>query len=156
MQEAPSISEPMNMPRNERSRMKYIFFGLCVMCVTCLGAISQEAPGTRAPDIGDARARFEQERLRRVKGEPQKTPAPQAPASKTAAPAPKPSTPPKPPADTNEDFIIGPEDVLEITVWREPELMTKAVVRPDGKIGVTLLGDVQASGLTTTQLKAQV
>lgn len=52
-----------------------------------------------------------------------------------------------------EDFVIGPEDVLEITVWREAELATKAVVRPDGKIGVPLLGDVQASGLTTTRLR---
>ena len=55
-----------------------------------------------------------------------------------------------------EDFVIGPEDVLQITVWREPDLGTKAVVRPDGKIGVTLLGDIQASGLTTTQLKDAV
>lgn len=52
-----------------------------------------------------------------------------------------------------EDFIIGPEDVLEIKVWREPDFTTKAVVRPDGKIGMTLVGDIQASGLTTTQLK---
>ena len=52
-----------------------------------------------------------------------------------------------------EDFIIGPEDVLDIRVWREPDLATRATVRPDGKIGVTLLGDVQASGLTTVQLK---
>src|SRR5262249_16252037 len=42
-----------------------------------------------------------------------------------------------------DDFIIGPEDVLQITVWREPDLGTRGVVRPDGKIGVTLLGDVQ-------------
>jgi polysaccharide export outer membrane protein len=54
---------------------------------------------------------------------------------------------------TPEDFTIGAEDVLQITIWREPDLGTKAVVRPDGKIGVTLLGDIQASGLTTTQLR---
>jgi polysaccharide export outer membrane protein len=58
--------------------------------------------------------------------------------------------------NASEDFIIGPEDVLEIKVWREPDLTTKGVVRPDGKIGVTLLGDVQASGLTTTQLKGEI
>jgi len=49
--------------------------------------------------------------------------------------------------------VIGPEDVLEISVWREPDLTMKAVVRPDGKIGVRLLNDVQASGLTTKQLQ---
>jgi len=56
-------------------------------------------------------------------------------------------------ANTPDDFVIGPEDVLEIKVWKEPDLTTKGVVRPDGKLGVTLLGDVQASGLTTVQLK---
>ena len=55
-----------------------------------------------------------------------------------------------------EDFIIGAEDVLEIKVWREPDLTTRAIVRPDGKIGVTLLGDVQASGRTATQLKQAI
>jgi polysaccharide export outer membrane protein len=57
------------------------------------------------------------------------------------------------PVTAPDDFVIGPEDVLQITVWREADLGTKAVVRPDGKIGVTLLGDIQASGQTTTQLK---
>ena len=73
-----------------------------------------------------------------------------------------PGSPPKPPAQTapaagaTEEFVIGPEDVLEIKVWREPDLTTRAVVRPDGKIGMTLLGDVQASGLTANQLKNSV
>jgi polysaccharide export outer membrane protein len=58
------------------------------------------------------------------------------------------------PPKASEDFTIGPEDVLQIAVWHEPELTnSKAVVRPDGKIGVALLGDIQASGLTTEQLK---
>ena len=57
------------------------------------------------------------------------------------------------PASPNEDYVIGPEDLLEINVWREPELTTKTVVRPDGKIGIPLLSEVQASGLTTRQLR---
>lgn len=79
--------------------------------------------------------------------------APQAPLAQGAAVTRAPAQ--AAPAAT-EDFIIGPEDVLEIKVWREPDLTTKAVVRPDGKIGMTLLGDVHASGLTTTQLKQAV
>jgi polysaccharide biosynthesis/export protein len=43
--------------------------------------------------------------------------------------------------------------VLEISVWKEPDLTTKATVRPDGKIGLPLLSDVQASGLATQQLR---
>jgi polysaccharide export outer membrane protein len=59
-------------------------------------------------------------------------------------------------ASVPDEFVIGPEDVLEIKVWREPDLTTRAVVRPDGKIGVTLLGDIQASGLTSTDLKTSI
>src|SRR4051812_36258889 len=53
----------------------------------------------------------------------------------------------------NDEYVIGSEDVIEVSVWREPELTMKAVVRPDGKIGIRLLNDVQASGLTTKQLQ---
>ena len=55
-----------------------------------------------------------------------------------------------------EEFTIGPEDVLSITVWHEPDLTNKATVRPDGKIGIPLLNDIQASGLTPKQLQEQI
>ncbi len=54
------------------------------------------------------------------------------------------------------DFVIGPEDVLSIMVWHEPDLTTKATVRPDGKIGLPLLNDVQASGRTPKQLQEEI
>jgi len=50
------------------------------------------------------------------------------------------------------DFVIGAGDVLQISVWREPELTRKVIVRPDGRIGLSLLGDVEASGLTVPEL----
>jgi polysaccharide biosynthesis/export protein len=52
-----------------------------------------------------------------------------------------------------EDFIIGPGDVLNIFVWKESELSKSVPVRPDGKISLPLVNDVQAGGLTTLQLK---
>jgi polysaccharide export outer membrane protein len=52
-----------------------------------------------------------------------------------------------------EDFVIGPGDVLNISVWKEPELSKTIPVRPDGKISLPLLNDLQASGLTALQLK---
>ena len=55
-----------------------------------------------------------------------------------------------------EDFTIGPEDVLSITVWHEPDLTNRVTVRPDGKIGIPLLNDVQASGLTPKRLQEQI
>jgi polysaccharide biosynthesis/export protein len=55
-----------------------------------------------------------------------------------------------------DDYIIGPEDVLSIAVAHEPDLTNKVTVRPDGKIGVGLLNDVQASGLTPKQLQERI
>jgi polysaccharide export outer membrane protein len=62
-----------------------------------------------------------------------------------------------PKSDTNTilggpDYIIGPEDVLHIAVWKESDLTATLPVRPDGKISLPLLNDVQAAGLTPMQL----
>ena len=54
------------------------------------------------------------------------------------------------------DFVLGPSDVLKITVWRNPELSTDAVVRPDGTVSLPLVGDLQASGRTSIQLKEEI
>jgi polysaccharide biosynthesis/export protein len=50
------------------------------------------------------------------------------------------------------DYIIGADDVLHISVWKEPDLTETLPVRPDGKISLPLLNDVVAAGLTPTQL----
>jgi polysaccharide export outer membrane protein len=56
-----------------------------------------------------------------------------------------------------EDYVIGPRDVLTIFVWREPELSIPRVeVRLDGKISVPLIDDVQAAGRTPLQLKEEL
>ncbi len=49
-------------------------------------------------------------------------------------------------------YIIGADDVLTINVWKENELTRVVPVRPDGKISIPLLNDVQAVGLTPLQL----
>ncbi len=49
-------------------------------------------------------------------------------------------------------YLIGPEDILFIKVWREPDYSLPAMVRPDGKITIPLIGEVQAGGLTPIQL----
>jgi len=49
-------------------------------------------------------------------------------------------------------YLIGPEDVLFIRVWREPDFTLPAAVRPDGKITMPLVGDVQAGDQTPMQL----
>lgn len=50
-------------------------------------------------------------------------------------------------------YIIGVEDELQISVWREPELSTVVVVRPDGRITLPLINDVKAVGLKTEELQ---
>lgn len=59
-------------------------------------------------------------------------------------------------ASVDDKYIIGPADVLEIQVWREPNLSCTAPVRPDGKISLPLLNDVQAAGLSPQELKTKI
>ena len=59
----------------------------------------------------------------------------------------------RPPA---KDFFLGPEDVVEVTVWRNQDLSRTVVVRPDGMISLPLIGDVQASGLTAAQVSERI
>ncbi len=54
---------------------------------------------------------------------------------------------------TQDDYVIGPEDVLAINIWREPEISRTEPVRPDGKISLPLIGDLAASGLSPGKLR---
>ena len=59
-------------------------------------------------------------------------------------------------ADVPGDYVIGAEDVLEVRFWKDADLSREVVVRPDGKIALELLNDVQAAGLTPEELRASV
>ena len=54
------------------------------------------------------------------------------------------------------EYVIGPDDTLHIAVWREADLTASLPVRPDGKISLPLLDDVQAAGLTPKQLAGSI
>lgn len=58
------------------------------------------------------------------------------------------------PASPAGEYVIGPGDVLQIRVWENEELSVAVPVRPDGKVSVPLLDDVQAAGKTALELKA--
>jgi len=60
------------------------------------------------------------------------------------------------PASQDPNYVIGAQDVLDISVWKEAELTRTVPVRPDGKISLPLLNDVQAAGLTPTQLAEKI
>jgi polysaccharide biosynthesis/export protein len=57
---------------------------------------------------------------------------------------------------TPSDYVIGADDVLKISVWKESDLSETLPVRPDGKISMPLLNDIPAAGLTPLQLKDSI
>jgi len=78
-----------------------------------------------------------------------KPPAAQAAAADSNAAAQKAAT-------QDPNYIIGAQDVLDVSVWKEQDVSRVVPVRPDGKISLPLLNDVQAAGLTPSQLAAQI
>jgi polysaccharide export outer membrane protein len=90
---------------------------------------------------------------------------PAAPADPVAAaphvaetPVAVPATPPvirsSSAVDMSKEYLIGPEDVLDVSIWKNcPELCRVVPVRPDGKVSLPLVNDVQAAGLTPMELR---
>jgi polysaccharide export outer membrane protein len=92
---------------------------------------------------------------------PPATPPPQPPTS----PQPVVSTPPKPAGAVSPtpvavtppaDYVIGPDDILSVVVWREKDLSADVVVRPDGRITLPLVNDIEAAGSTPDALRARI
>jgi polysaccharide export outer membrane protein len=61
-----------------------------------------------------------------------------------------------PPDTSSANYLIGPDDVLSVLFWRDEDMSTDVVVRPDGKISLPLVNDIQAGGLTPSQLRDAV
>jgi polysaccharide export outer membrane protein len=94
--------------------------------LACLAVVAFAAAGVLAQDSAPASV-----------PQPEKAAAPEAPKAATGVPA---------------DYTIGADDMLHISVWKEQEMDVSLPVRPDGKISMPLLDDVQAAGLTPMQL----
>ena len=60
------------------------------------------------------------------------------------------------PVATDPNYVIGAEDVLSISVWKEPDLTRTVPVRPDGKISLPLIDEVKAAGLTPKDLEKEL
>jgi polysaccharide export outer membrane protein len=82
---------------------------------------------------------------------PPANPAPQPPRTTPGQPGTE-TTGVTPPAD----YVIGPADELSVVFWREPDMSADVVVRPDGKITLPLINDIQAAGLTLEQLRVKL
>ncbi len=81
-----------------------------------------------------------------------------AKAAAVAAPAPGPAPAAAVPSTVavSSDYVIGPEDMLQISVWKNDAISRQLPVRPDGKISLPLLHDIQAAGLTPMQLRDKI
>jgi polysaccharide biosynthesis/export protein len=55
-----------------------------------------------------------------------------------------------------EKYRLGPEDIIEVSVWKEPDMTKQLVVRPDGKVSYPLIGEVQAAGKTIKQIQEEI
>ena len=79
------------------------------------------------------------------------------PDSRAAAQQPTPAPAPSAEQDQtpdSSDYRIGPEDVLDISVWNNAAISRTVPVRPDGKVSLPLVNDIQAAGLTPMQLRS--
>jgi polysaccharide biosynthesis/export protein len=79
------------------------------------------------------------------------TPPASMPAAAAAAAAPRPTDPVVPPG-----YVIGTDDVLSIVYWKDKDMSAEAQVRPDGRIALPLINEVQAAGLTPEQLREKL
>ena len=83
-----------------------------------------------------------------------------APPATPSAAAPAPAVTPAPAVPAGVElpagYVVGPEDVLTIVVWRAKDLSNDVTVRPDGRITLPLINDVVAQGLTPDQLRDQL
>jgi polysaccharide export outer membrane protein len=95
---------------------------------------------------------------------PAATPPPRPPAQ---APSPDGTPPTRPPAQVPPpalpagvtppaDYVIGAQDILTIVFWRDKDMNAEVTVRPDGKISLPLINEIQAAGLTPEQLRAKI
>jgi polysaccharide export outer membrane protein len=123
-----------------------ILAGLLMVALCGPAFVQAQEPRNPAPkkeeakpqELGPATSKTREEAAEAVK-----TP-PAVPALPTAAPV-DPKT-----------YVIGPEDILLVRVWRESELSGGVQVRPDGKITLPLIGELDAAGLTPEGLKAKI
>ena len=89
------------------------------------------------------------------------SPRPNPPtAGQPARPAPPAPDPANARADAGvevpAEYVIGPEDILGINFWRDADMTGDVTVRPDGRITLPLLGDINAAGLTPYALKESI
>ncbi len=131
------------MKKTQRLKIAVIAVLTAVCCMPAYAQTTAPAPAQKTTPATPAQTATPAQKA---------TPAAPTPAQARAVAAPVvPVGVPTPP-----DYVIGPDDILTIVFWREKEMSSEVQVRPDGKISLPLINDVQASGLTPEQLRLSV
>lgn len=118
-----------------------------IRCSAILSLVTLAAPPAMNSAIASAQQTVTKPVLQAAPAETPATPAPAPPAIVPVAPSSVASSP---------SYIISTEDNIQVTVWKEPNLSGSFPVRPDGKISLSLVGDLPAAGLTPMQLSASI
>lgn len=87
---------------------------------------------------------------------PQPPPASPPPVTSPASPGPAGETPPPQSSRSRSDYVVGPGDVLQVTVLGNDDISRLATVQTNGAVTLPLLGEVEAAGLTTSEIQAKV
>lgn len=125
----------------------FVFITACLLAAGCAGRTSAPlADITSPPGVVPASSTAE------TTVAPAATAAPSATAPADAAAA---ATPARIVESANA-FRIGPEDVLDVQVWKNEELSRVVPVRPDGMISLPLVNDIRAAGLTAVELRQEI
>jgi polysaccharide export outer membrane protein len=134
--------------KRERISMRRFFVMLAPALLAVCGAVTAQTPQpTEAPGAPPQTTQPKEA-----------TPPPPAAGVPGAVPTPPAAAGPAAMASPVDaaTYIIGAEDGLQVTVWKDPTLSGTFPVRPDGMISLTLIGDIQAAGMTPMQLTANL
>lgn len=118
----------INLPSNENERHSRRWLGMILICGLTIGQVWAQEGSKKAEQVVAASAI----------GQPAVV------------------MQPLPPRVEDDSFVIGPDDVLAVSVWKEPDISRSVPVRSDGKITLPLVGELQAGGLTPRQLQTEI
>jgi len=134
-----------------------VFMTACLLATGCAlpfssktDAVSAQQPAPQEPTVAPAAVPT------LLAGEAAATPAAATASASAPATAAAPAAGPARIVESPEAFRIGPEDVLDVQVWKNDELSRVVPVRPDGMISLPLVNDIRAQGLTAVELRQQI
>lgn len=127
--------------------MRTVFWSaiLAAFPVLCNGMNSPQAAMDPSP----------QTQQQTLPAQPETRPAVTAPTDPTKVAGPSMPAPP-PVAVDNSTFVLGPDDQIQVRVWGDERLSSALLVRPDGRVSVNLIGEIQAAGKTPEQLGKEI